>query len=117
MKTPTFNSTVDILVKAYLNGTLLHGNCAACAVGNIIAHNRGYEVCDGYWKEGEFIGQQPAWSAVFETWNNKTKFIPTAYHGRAQEDIESSGYSLGDLMKIEKAFETGERNCSVYDGD
>lgn len=32
-----FYETIDILVKAYLNGTLKNGDCMACAVGNIVA--------------------------------------------------------------------------------
>ena len=38
----TFSNTVDILVKAYLNDTLRHCNCYACAVGNIISSAMGY---------------------------------------------------------------------------
>ena len=32
----TFSNSVDILVKAYFNDTLRHGNCLACAVGNLM---------------------------------------------------------------------------------
>lgn len=42
MKRPElYQKTVDILVKAYFDDTLQHGNCYACAVGNIIAGNCG----------------------------------------------------------------------------
>jgi len=41
MKAASFENTVDILVKAYINDTLEHNNCYACAVGNIVAHNMG----------------------------------------------------------------------------
>lgn len=28
----TFENSVDVLVKAYMNGTLMHGDCERCAV-------------------------------------------------------------------------------------
>ncbi len=34
-----YDKTVSILVDAYMNDTLQHGNCFACAVGNIVAAN------------------------------------------------------------------------------
>jgi hypothetical protein len=36
---PTFSNTIDILVKAYLNDTLQHESCSACAVGNLVSHS------------------------------------------------------------------------------
>lgn len=33
----TFEKSIDILVKAYLNDTLKHGSCRACAVANLLA--------------------------------------------------------------------------------
>jgi hypothetical protein len=51
MRTATFDNTVSILLKAYLNDELEHDNCAACAVGkwiNLLARIRrtktGYSV-------------------------------------------------------------------------
>jgi hypothetical protein len=38
-----FNHTVNVLVKAYLNDTLRHNNCYACAVGNMIASANGFK--------------------------------------------------------------------------
>jgi hypothetical protein len=37
----TFENSVDVLVKAYLNDTLEHGQCHACAVGNLICAETG----------------------------------------------------------------------------
>lgn len=39
-----FDKTIGILVNAYLNDTLENANCHACAVGNLVATNCGYEM-------------------------------------------------------------------------
>jgi hypothetical protein len=70
---PTFEQTVDVLVKAYLNDTLVHGNCCACVVGNLCAHAIGTRVIKidhdilhplmrFRWAKGE-----PVWHNVFVT--------------------------------------------------
>lgn len=112
----TFEKTVSILVKSYLDDTLEHGNCAACAVGNIIAHNCGFEMIYRFgslnWKN-EFV----KWSEVFRTWNefgrNHHQTIERDnYIGKAKSQIRSSGYSLKNLAKIEFAFETANKGKS-----
>lgn len=39
-----FNHSVNVLVKAYLNNTLAHSTCYACAVGNLVADGIGTKV-------------------------------------------------------------------------
>ena len=55
-----FHETVGILVKAYLNDTLEHTNCHACAVGNMIASKMGISIIKN--KRGmEWSTSDPAW--------------------------------------------------------
>jgi len=69
MKTANFNDTVDILVKAYLNDTLEHGVCSACAVGNIcLAAGAPYSY--GYKIQPD---DNSAWKWVFHTQNESNK--------------------------------------------
>lgn len=83
-----FDETVDILVKAYLNDTLQHGHCAACAVGNIIAKKNDYKIQvkvgsfsnDFMWQSraGDNKGHHvsPEWNQVFVTLT-QAMFAPT----------------------------------------
>lgn len=106
-----FNHTVNVLVKAYLNDTLQRGNCYACAVGNMVAEACGYKLSkleyyitwinpvtechqDSWWltaitnKSGLCIGEDDE--------NNVALGL---------EEIDSTGYTLEELSRIEKAFE------------
>lgn len=109
-----FFETVGILVEAYMNGVLMHGNCAACAVGNIIAAKLGCKITtfkntfgeDFYlWRRG---GQRftPLWQMVFVTLTDGTSFHnPMAYMGNCRLQIDATGYLWQDLARIESAFE------------
>ena len=107
---PTFEKTVDILVKAYLNDTLEHGNYCACAVGNLIADAVGAKIVEGKnhscskykWIHHEYTGS--------EWYVSKTS-------SDARKLIKSTGYTFDEIWEIEKAFEK-ERRCSdVTDTD
>lgn len=121
MKTATFENTVDILVKAYLNGTLLHSNCHACAVGNIVADCMGERVDKNrmMWEKNT-----PMWDDVFcvdyidyKTGIRSQSLYPQNYHGSSKIQIDSTGYTWQQLSQIEKAFETApcQRNAKSYD--
>ena len=94
---PSFDHTVSILVRAYLNDTLEHGNYCACAVGNLIAHEVGAEIV---------LKNNPL--SV-----SKYKWIHPKYEGgewfcgtdKRMEQIKTTGYDLGEIFKIERAFE------------
>lgn len=104
--TPSFENTVSILVKAYLNDTLRHENCAACAVGNLIAHSLGAEVGIVTWVLGE-EEIEPAWQNVFCTNPMFPQRIsPERYLAEAKYQIDATGYSWQDLAKIEASFES-----------
>lgn len=98
-----FNETVSILVKAYFDGTLQHGDCHACAVGNIIAAKMGYKVVhrNDCWmmkwiKEGDVV--PPNWTTPVGMYRNKNVDIHT-------NQTLSTGYTLQQLERIEYAFE------------
>lgn len=116
-----FFETVGILVEAYMNGVLMHGNCAACAVGNIIAAKLRCKIApfenafgeEFYsWERG---GQQltPVWGLVFITGSDGPVQNPEAYIGNCKLQIDASGYSWQDLARIEVAFE----RAAHYDGN
>jgi hypothetical protein len=102
-----FHETVGILVRAYMNDTLEHGNYCACAVGNLIAEKVGatliYEPMKSgskfSWSHPEFNGYE--WYCV-----NPTRKM-----------ITESGYKHSDLMRIEKAFEHAEKPDDVSPND
>lgn len=104
-----YNKTVDILVQAYFNDTLKHGNCYACAVGNMVAANKSYKYYQGIWVEAFSW-----WDNVFSTDSDcgiQTIEINN-YTGEAKEQIDSTGYSVRELAKIERSFETAPRGNS-----
>lgn len=112
-----FENTVGILVKAYQNDTLRHGNCVACAVGNIVAANLG--ICDIQnpfeWREKaqEVPDIVSGWSSVFMTGiqSKKQTVRPEIldFDKTAKLQIDSTGYTWQELAKVEYAFETASK--------
>lgn len=106
----TFENSVDILVKAFMNGTLEQSNCCACAVGNLIAHNCGYTFKDG--------GSYKEWveSPYPNSFNGG--WFPNVIFGRktreGKKQIASTGYTRDELYKIENAFELKGTNHIVH---
>lgn len=100
---PTFEKTVDVLVKAYLNNTLEHGNCQACAVGNMVAAACGYTYHEDELRQ-RWIEKSGA------SWQNLVLApdLSTALRNEAVFEIESTGYTILELSNIEKAFETNK---------
>lgn len=131
MKNETlYNKTVDILVQAYFEGTLEHGNCYACAVGNIIAANCGYrflrysnENKDIYWKG--FTPYNQDWTETIRekgknpSWFSFVKNPHITFNKElAIQQVNSTGYTKQELFKIETAFENYKENTedSMFDG-
>lgn len=122
-----YNRTIDIIYKAYFNDTLRHSNCYACAVGNIIAANKGYVFAidkasqsenrkffwEGFkpysleWDNRGNITDYPAWFGfIINTPDDCNINV-------AIEQIEITGYNISQLSEIECAFERAERGkCS-----
>lgn len=98
-----FDNTVKILVNAYLNNSLVHNNCHACAVGNLVAANMSLK----YSKNLKWIGEQVAWSTVFVTLRFQIAQMrrPWAYTGKAKQQIDATGYTWQELAQVEYAFE------------
>lgn len=89
-----FNHSVSVLVKAYLNGTLRHGDCNACAVGNLICASLGTQ------------HRKMFWAYVFATCRSGERlFDESGYYGEAKIEIDSTGYTIHELALIENAFE------------
>lgn len=129
----TFEKTVDILVKAYLNGTLLHGNCYACAVGNIIAASTGrqyrkikskkdwetlaYNGEPSLYEVGKSCKELELWPSVFSCISSDK----INYHhitDKLQNEFNSTGYTVEELFQIETAFEKAEnRGYISWDQD
>ena len=102
-KKELYDKTVKILVNAYLDNSLVQGNCYACAVGNIVAANLNIK----YDQDLKWIGPPVAWSQVFVTLSYKIAQVkrPWAYTGQAQEQINATGYTWPELARLEYAFE------------
>jgi hypothetical protein len=98
-----FDDTINILVAAYLNNSLMHRNCHACAVGNMIAAHLNIT----YDQNLKWIGRQVAWKEVFVTFRYHPTQIkrPWAYTGEAKAQIDATGYSWQELSRLEYAFE------------
>jgi hypothetical protein len=107
-----FYNSVSVLVTAFLNDTLQHGNCHTCAVGNFVAaaNNFKYENHKIYkYKKVYNGGRLPAWQEVFMTIDDDQFVDLKKYRGEAKEQIDSTGYTYEELAKIEYAFETADR--------
>jgi len=121
-----FNDTVGVLVKAYLNDTLIVGACCACAVGNLIAAKNQYKrTQDGAWVDA--VGNRidhTLWydaSVLNPLLNSDSYYTEEEYEeelhnsiGLAQ--IESIGYTPAEVVLIEAAFE-GRGNWPLAFGE
>lgn len=98
-----FDKTVKILVNAYLDNSLVQGNCHACAVGNLIAANMHLK----YDKNLKWIGRQVTWPQVFVTVSFEIAQVRRPWNntGPAKEEINATGYTWQELAQIEYAFE------------
>lgn len=116
-----YHKTVNILFDAYFNDTLQHGNCYACAVGNIVAANMGLSFClspkrsvshenlrlhwkgeNNWYAEGLLPDRDSKyWVEAISLGHVSTEKLK----GGTLEQINATGYSPLDLAKIECAFE------------
>jgi len=117
-----YHKTVGILVDAYFKDTLVHGNCKACAVGNIVAANRGIGLYSNgkgniEW-EREVCTIGVGWASVFSTDPvfGGQSLRPDNYDTpTAKEQIDATGYQWQELAKIEYAFESAPKATSDED--
>lgn len=99
-----FDHTVNVLVKAYLNDELEHGNCEACAVGNIV-HAAGFPRYDNCKMPYDSCGM---WKSVFYTDDGKQEFWEPSsrLYSHGIDKINATGYTVDELARVEFAFET-----------
>lgn len=103
MKNPElYNKTVGILVDAYFKNTLLHVDCMACAVGNIVAANMGIRIVIHEDNVVRTIGgQNNRWfRAIGGGFVHPDKLTP-----EVMLEVNATGYDPYELAKIEDAFE------------
>lgn len=124
----TFSGTVDILVKAYLNGTLAHRLCSACAVGNLVAHALGTkpmslrflgdDLAPTPFSNSRFEScERVRWNEIFMTVGGNQNFSMSDASPEAYNQILMTGYSVHDLARIEFAFESCERPEDIISQD
>lgn len=111
-----YDKTVNILVDAYFNDTLEHGNCKACAVGNIVAANVGVKLV----RRGFFLSkvEPESWEhnkisntgicTQYAMASGKLNILPqnheTVFEIAKQQEV-ATGYTFKELGLIEEAFE------------
>lgn len=102
-----YHRTVDILAKAYVDETLEHKNCFACAVGNLVAANCGWRMINQNggirWDSSSLFSR---WQDVFCTEDWGQYIHEKHYTGEAKAQIDSTGYHYLELAQIENVFET-----------
>ncbi len=113
---PLYDKTISILVKAYLNDTLQPNNCWACAVGNLVAANanKSYYKTLSIWNKDGFSYKwvdsdvsEVVWYKAVYTVKGSQCIVEDNYTGEIKRQIESTGYNLQEVAKIEFAFESG----------
>lgn len=105
--TQRIKNAIDIWLDAVNNGTLAKATCAACAVGNLVAHGlkgeiNEYLVCDK---------ENTDWANLFVTGEGHVQNIDLSYedHKEVIKNIKATEFSWQELAKIEKAFETNTK--------
>lgn len=121
MDKKTYNKSVDILLDSYNTGKLEHGNCTACACGNLLGtsvwaadgttdgskgiKNAGYIV-----KEVDtLLGKRLSWSI-----SNCTEEDKIAVRALVDGVYESNGYTQEEIARIEDAFEMSISSRYTY---
>jgi hypothetical protein len=126
----TFEHSVSVLTKAYLNNTLAKGSCSACAVGNLIADGLGLVLVSHrnclFWGATNRNPEQ-AWSDYKQTpnWHRTLMVISGQLPAHEQpmstepvpidseEQLRATGYSDQELILIERAFEQASKQASI----
>jgi hypothetical protein len=99
-----FDRTVGILVKAYLNETLVHQDSCGCAVGNLVYQHR----------DKSNFGVIKKGFDVHAPWFKVAKRFNKDFEGLQQ--IKSTGYTISEINNIEISFERGGNVVNDKDG-
>lgn len=105
-----FDLASGALIRAYLNGTLDAGRCAACACGNIAAAALGRRVFydarvgDYRWENASLKHREWFWQAA------------RARNGIGQDALSDTGYTAIETAKVEDAFMDAAAGGDNYAG-
>lgn len=98
-----FYKNVNILQKAYYNGTLEHANCTACAVGNLLCANLGIKTISS--KSKTLFDDFNLIKDKFpNSWSKFKKTSPFHIYD-LHKTSELIGYYPEEIIKIEESFE------------
>ena len=118
-----FNETVDILVKAYMNDTLKHLDCSACAVGNLCGGESIWkmlfmtDISSGHPYQAPYLqgAKLSFWlDCILDQYSASSKEELLA---RATAVCEKTGYTVAELAKIEWAFEAAPSKSKDADDE
>lgn len=122
---PTFDHTVSILVQAYLNDTLNKRCCTACAIGNLVAAERGTkqirrDEIAGIWTDNGVrlmirFDNNMYRDGTYPEWFDKLY----DYRRTGRGEYNEIGYTLHEINLIEEAFErpnTGTQDEQEFNG-
>lgn len=134
--TERVQKAIDIFLDSLNDGTLVAGNCAACAVGNLVAANCGVKLSVGKYMDGS-IKVSPEHDTAFlpelgreaqlRSWVN---LFCTSDRGQMRSSIKGftpemqkemlaivnrTGFTIDELAEIEYTFETVARHQGVID--
>lgn len=102
--------SLAVLTKAYLDGTLRHGDCAACAVGNLVAAAMSLPVS----KERFGPAEHGDWFFLVAGLPGMLNDPDRLRAATAQ--IAATGYEVEELERIESAFEVNSGDATGYAG-
>lgn len=116
----TFENSVSVLVRAYMNDTLQKMSCAACACGNLVADANGYTFNKRLYSISSeslmWDQSEPLVNYAWPTWRRSVRNECTANNeNESRLQAESTGYTNSELVVIEDAFMRG--NDSTDDGN
>jgi len=105
-----FNRTISILVNAYLNDTLEHGQPCGCAIGNLVAANNGYSIQKSERSNWVFIEgarfRHAFWTEVQNYGRKREKVYMDDCYDKGVKELLSTGYNTSETLLIEAAFES-----------
>jgi hypothetical protein len=114
--TPRIQKAIDIFLDAINNGTLAKGDCAACAVGNLVGAGLGSKITSktvfsNHFQTNKLVFEaspsNTGWSHAFATNVLGEQKVDYKYfeHIDVLEAVEATDFSLEELIQIEAVFE------------
>lgn len=110
----SFENSVSVLVRAYMNGTLEHANCYACAVGNLVVAAKRLTFIrderDGLMTLESLNANNEAGANWFDVAlrDRKKKDWMNTLSSDCLSEIQSTGYTIPQILRIERAFESAD---------